>query len=530
MRGCSRWLCLSTTLLLAAACGGRSELSGARGEGAAGSAASCTLDSDCAPPDACSVATCSAGRCEVALRACPDDGDACTEERCEPALGCVHAPLTLDRDGDGVRGPRPGFAPGAPGACGEDCDDDNALAFPGNVESAGCDGVDNDCNGVIDDGARYSAALAGPLRVSTADDVRATRGAIVATADGFLFTYTGTRRAPSGGERSVGLLEGVDVSGNVRFQNPVSELNSDSYGAALAWSGDGVAASWSDARQGGRYEVYFNRFTTNGAKLGADLRITNARGFSLDPDLLWTGAEYLLAWSDRREESAVVGDAVRIFGQRVLPDGALRGGNELLVGDEPIAENPVLARGLTRIGLAYTTLDAALESRLGFRSFALEPDATPAARDSTPLGAQVHSPGLYFVADRFIALWSTRGENWGESLWGAAFSERGELLVAPRPVTAGAKFARSHAAISLGDRLLVLWADDRAGHYDVYWQVLDRELRELVARQRLTTSATNSVAPAAAIGPGGRIAVLFDDWLDGSEQVYFTTLTCDTAR
>ena len=34
----------------------------------------------------------------------------------------------------------------------EDCDDNDASAFPGNPES--CDGVDNDCNGVVDDGVQ----------------------------------------------------------------------------------------------------------------------------------------------------------------------------------------------------------------------------------------------------------------------------------------------------------------------------------------------------------------------------------------
>lgn len=37
---------------------------------------------------------------------------------------------------------------------GGDCDDANAGAFPGNTES--CDGVDNDCNGDVDDGWPYS--------------------------------------------------------------------------------------------------------------------------------------------------------------------------------------------------------------------------------------------------------------------------------------------------------------------------------------------------------------------------------------
>jgi hypothetical protein len=32
----------------------------------------------------------------------------------------------------------------------EDCDDSNPNVYPGNYEV--CDGVDNDCNGAVDDG------------------------------------------------------------------------------------------------------------------------------------------------------------------------------------------------------------------------------------------------------------------------------------------------------------------------------------------------------------------------------------------
>jgi len=45
---------------------------------------------------------------------------------------------TLDRDGDGFS------------ACLGDCDDNNAAVFPGAIEI--CDGLDNNCNGLIDEG------------------------------------------------------------------------------------------------------------------------------------------------------------------------------------------------------------------------------------------------------------------------------------------------------------------------------------------------------------------------------------------
>jgi hypothetical protein len=93
-----------------------------------------------------------------------DDGNECTTESCIPGTGCVFTPLPdaticddgnpgtlsscqggqctatcIDQDGDG-------FCGGA-----GDCDDTNAATFPGAPEV--CDALDNNCNGIVDDGA-----------------------------------------------------------------------------------------------------------------------------------------------------------------------------------------------------------------------------------------------------------------------------------------------------------------------------------------------------------------------------------------
>ena len=139
----------------------------------------CIVDADCpgiddlCNPVACIVSADSEadedgirrGTCEVLEPVDCDDNDPCTIDLCEPASGvCEYEPAARDNDGDGFKGPREGTIAGEPDSCGDDCDDTSPLAFPGGEEV--CDGVDNDCNGIVDDDATFVPINATPLRIS----------------------------------------------------------------------------------------------------------------------------------------------------------------------------------------------------------------------------------------------------------------------------------------------------------------------------------------------------------------------------
>lgn len=108
----------------------------------------CETDEDCAllDTDVCD----GVDTCDVATHLCvpstaldcPDDGNACTIESCDATLGCVVDATTNDADGDGYY---------AESCGGDDCDDTVATINPGVGDACG-DSIDNDCNGVVDDG------------------------------------------------------------------------------------------------------------------------------------------------------------------------------------------------------------------------------------------------------------------------------------------------------------------------------------------------------------------------------------------
>jgi hypothetical protein len=90
---------------------------------------------------------------------------------------------------------------------------------------------------------------------------------------------------------------GRPMGAEVRITNDPA----DSAWADLAWNGDRKewALVWHDTRDGNA-EVYFQRLDEQGGKLGGEVRLTNAGGFSGYPSIDWNGFEYGVSWQDER--------------------------------------------------------------------------------------------------------------------------------------------------------------------------------------------------------------------------------------
>lgn len=104
-------------------------------------AAECEDDGDC-PNEGCSLRGCNVdtGLCEYIGDISCEAPDACSEFLGCDESGCLYA--LLDADGDG-------YAPAELGDCGLDCNDDDPGISPEGFER--CDGVDQDCDSVIDE-------------------------------------------------------------------------------------------------------------------------------------------------------------------------------------------------------------------------------------------------------------------------------------------------------------------------------------------------------------------------------------------
>ncbi len=448
-----------------------------------------------------------------------DDNDPCTTDTCEPSNGlCEYGPSTFDLDGDGFKAPLPGMPPDDPNSCGSDCNDASDAAFPGNREI--CDGVDNDCNGIVDDGATFVPSTAA-TQISSDGVTPAAPGGLAFSGSGYMAIYTASS---SGADMYQTALtptgEKVDpIEERFTFQN------ADSSGGPIVWIGDRYGIAWQDRRDG-VYEIYFAVLKEDGQKATADTRLSfSGSQFSLAPSLAWNGTEFIVAWQDDRSGS------FSIFGQRLSVDGIPVGSNIELSDTQTLNdESPSLSSGEETLGMAFANGAAGTQTIL-FRTF--EQNTLEARSDLVQLSDGVTEaiyPTAVWNEDRYVVVWYVRNSS-NNAIFGAIVNEDGNILTPATPLSQpGLSNSRYPSLLPLGDRSLLVYADDRdAGDYELYTRMIDADLNPITAEQRLTNAAFDSIYPTATFGADGDVGVLFrDERVGGNDHVFFTRLSCVT--
>ena len=114
--------------------------------------------------------------------------------------------------------------------------------------------------------------------------------------------------------------DGVKIGGDV----PVTDYQGDSRAPSLVWTGDTYGVAWHDHRNGsiGSIDIYFTRLDANGVRTNqSDLRVTRVDSFSRGASLTWSGAEYGLAWHDRRDDNMeIYFNRISAGGLRILEE------------------------------------------------------------------------------------------------------------------------------------------------------------------------------------------------------------------
>jgi hypothetical protein len=512
---------------LALACGSRTGLppgrviSSAGSDGLAGAPPDpgCTTAADCPqpPPERCGSAACTDGVCSLDVGEVCDDGDPCTVDACTP-MGCTFTSGRVDADGDGAFATGTTADPKAALGCGKDCDDATSEIFPGAIEL--CDGLDNDCNGVVDDGTQLQVTGMAPIQVSPPDAEHAEAAGLAFDGESFGASMT------SWFGRSQGQFQQLTAQGQlVGPPQRVARVNAAAYGGSLVWSGERYLTAYQDARQSQNYEIYFDLLNRKGERLIPDLRVTIADDYSLRPSVVWTGAEGLLIWDDRRFENG--GGTSAIFGQRVSIEGKLIGANVQLSPPGLEAENAGVALSDAGLGIAFVSLDAAGTSSVKFMttSRSLGEVSAPTAIDFE----NADGPVVTALKDEYVVTFHQFDSvTYGPSIFGVVIGKDG-VMRAPQSMTVGAAHAQGNATYSYGDRFVMVWADDQDGRYQLYAQIFDKKLAPMSTRLRLTTTRTDTHAASIAPSADGGLGVLYTDENNGKPKTFFTRLDCKAA-
>ncbi|NUO52149.1 MAG: hypothetical protein HOV80_25125 [Polyangiaceae bacterium] len=454
---------------------------------------------------------------------CNDD-DICTIDLCNPKDGaCSYEPASHDFDGDGVNGPREGAKAGQPDSCGDDCDDTNPAAFPGNEEV--CDGADNDCNGIVDDNAVFIPEGLAPVQVSSRALELAGTGGLAWSGSSYVAAYFGSTSGAISAFRNV-----LDEAGNPSAELSLTVTNSDSSGGPIAWVGDRYGVAWQD-RATGDYEIYFRLLDeAGGTVVTAPVQVSDGfGGFSVNPDLGWTGNNFIAVWQDERE------GVFDIFGQVIDIDGNLIGPDVKMTEAGNLQnESPIVAASSSGIGVVWSrNFQGNGTSFIQFATYDFTLQQVSEVLDLTDGTTKPVGPVAVWNDGEYVVAWADYTAS-PKAIYAAVIGEDGTLLIPPKPITSpGGSNSRYVTLKPLGDRVLVVYADDRDLNvgYEIYARMVSDTLEPIGEELRITNAPGDSVYPRASFGPEGDVGILFrDDRPTGSgveQRVWFTRLGCN---
>ena len=290
--------------------------------------------------------------------------------------------------------------------------------------------------------------------------------------------------------------------------------------ARAAWAGDRYGLVWTD-RRSGNYEVYFALANASLQKLApGDVRLTNSRGFSLNPSVLWTGRDFLVVWQEELGGYEIHVRRISADGGTVGPDVTVRSGFD----SRNVSVVALPAGGYVLAWLEGSSIGPTITARVNVMR--LDEGLVPLTGPVLPIAGTVNGgPALTLVDGKLaVAAHASNGTSSIVTLDPATLS-----VVATKPLTDGVQsFGRDVALLGVGQRLVAAWADDRDDQrtFEIYVQTFDANLTPAASAARVTSANGDSVSPVLAPYGSTDAVLVWNDGRNGRSQVYGRALQC----
>jgi hypothetical protein len=303
----------------------------------------------------------------------------------------------------------------------------------------------------------------------------------------------------------------IRVAGGIAYNSSIVQI---------LWTGSEYALTWTDDRDGNN-EIYFARLSANGTKIGSDVRITSADYGSSGPSIAWTGSQYGLAWGDARDDGSVP----ETYFCRVSSAGNKVGSDLRMTNDIHNSAHESLTWSGSEFGLAWMDSLNAPTYRWDI-FFQRLSNAGSVIGSPQPLTANTvfdYFPSVAWNGSEYGVSWrSDRDGN--EEIYFQRIASNGTGVGSNVRITTD-PFTSDYPSMVWADSVYGLsWNDDRTGNNEIYFSLLWPTGSKIGGDVRVTSAATDSLFPSL-VWTGSLYGLVWQDSRDGNSEIYFTRIS-----